>query len=133
MENVQKKNPGGRPKIGMDVLKNGWEKGVIKLAGEGASDVELRVFLGISKELWYRFIEEEPKFRETIKKAKELCEAWWVKNGRTSLRDGKFNSTLWYMNMKNRFGWADKREVQHDTKNGKPLGVIVLPELNQEG
>lgn len=111
--------PAGRPKKTLDDLPEGWKEGILALAGEGASDVELRVYLDISIDLWYRFIKEEPEFTETIKRCSAVCEVWWQKQGRLSLRDKEFSPTLWYMNMKNRFGWADKKEVDHTTGGEK--------------
>jgi len=111
--------PGGRPKKTLEDLPKDWDKGVFELAEQGASDVELRVYLNISPDLWYRFLKEEPKFSETIKRCSEVCEVWWQKQGRLNLRDKEFSPTLWYMNMKNRFGWADKKEVDHTTGGEK--------------
>lgn len=109
----------GRPKKGLDCLPVGWEDYCIDLASQGASDVELRDYLDISNDLWYRFLKEEPRFSETINRCAQKCQVWWEKNGRLNLASKDFNSTLWYMNMKNRFGWKDKQEV--DNKGGITL------------
>ena len=94
-----------------DTLSPDWKEKVLDLYKEGGSDVEVRVMLGISNDLWTRWMEEEQEFSETIKKGRELSYAWWLKQGRM-LRDKDLNVTLWYMNMKNRFGWRDKQDVE---------------------
>ena len=109
----------GRLKITPADFPDDWEKGIIDLASEGASDVEIRGFLGICHETWVRLINEDQLFSETVKKARDLCRIWWEKNGRLNLETKDFSATLWYMNMKNRFGWADKQEVDHTTKGEK--------------
>lgn len=111
----------GRPKKELSDMPNGWEKKMIDLASQGASDVELRVEAlgGISNGLWYRLIEEEPEFAEVVKQCGDLCESWWAKQGRQNLTNTRFSPTLWYMNMKNRFGWADKHE--HAGSEGGPI------------
>jgi len=122
--------PAGRPKKTLECLPDGWQEKTLGLASEGASDVELRGMLDISDDLWYRFIDEEPEFSRTVKKAHNRCEIWWVKNGRMSLREKEFNSTLWYMNMKNRFGWADRQE-QKITHSTPPQIIIQTIEDNE--
>lgn len=129
-------NPVGRPKKTLDDLPDGWKKNCLLLAEQGASDVELRDLLDISTDLWYRFIDEEPQFSETIRKCSQKCEVWWQKKGRLNLENKEFSSTLWYMNMKNRFGWADKREVDHTTKGDKiesisPHEFVKAKDLSQ--
>lgn len=108
----------GRPKIQLSDFPEGWEEEVVNIASQGGSDVEIRGYLnGICHETWIRLIEEEPIFSETIKKARLQCQIWWEKNGRLNLENKDFSYTGWYMNMKNRFGWADKQEVKQESIN----------------
>lgn len=107
----------GRPKKTLNELKEGWEAGVLELASQGASEVEIRDYLDISNDLFYRWMDEEPEFSEIIKRAKGKCQVWWEKNGRLNLENKEFSYTGWYMNMKNRFGWADKQEVKQESFN----------------
>lgn len=108
-------HPGGRPKITLDDLPEGWEEKIIELASQGASQKEIRYHLALearemSHVLFNRLLNDEEEFCETIKKGLELAQGWWEKEGRVNLKDKDFNYTGWYMNMKNRFGWKDKSE-----------------------
>ena len=100
---------------------------IIELRSEGASIVEVAAEFGASKMAIYRWRDEFPEFAEALAISDERCEAWWEKQGRTHLKDRSFNSTLWYMNMKNRFGWADKQEVDHTTQGEKLPQPILQP------
>lgn len=106
----------GRPLVEFD-LPEGWAKEILSLYKEGASDVEVKAWIynargSFSNDLWNRWLSEESQFSETIKVGKILSEAWWSREGRISLGDKEFSYTGWYMNMKNRFGWKDKQEVE---------------------
>lgn len=109
--------PAGRPKKTLAQLPDGWKEAMLAIAREGGSELECRVELGMSNDLWYRLKDEEPEFSEVVKSCKELCQVWWERHGRkmaSGQADG--NPTTWIFNMKNRFGWADKQEVeQHNT------------------
>ena len=122
----------GRPKKTLSDLPSDWREKMLELAATGASDVELRIdALGhISDDLWYRLIDEEPEFSRTVKKAHDLCEAWWVKAGRAgSVGKINLNTGSWIFNMKNRFSWRDKHDYEHSGPGGKDLNppkIVVI-------
>jgi len=123
------KNKGGAPKKKLSELPDNWYNQVLDLYKEGASDVEVKAliydWLGtFSNSLWNRWIEEEEQFSQTIKKGKMLSEAWWSRSGRVNLKEREFNYTGWYMNMKNRFGWADKQEIEQ-SGTVKVIGITT--------
>lgn len=89
-------------------------KVVIDLMQEGASQQEVLATLDISNDTFYRWKKENAEFSETIKRGIQLSQGWWERQGRVSLKDREFNYTGWYMNMKNRFKWADKQEVKQE-------------------
>jgi hypothetical protein len=78
------------------------------------------VALGIGKDSLALWAQEDgeyyvPEFSEALKIGLLKAEAWWEKKARLHLIDepgqGKLNTALWFINMKNRFGWRD--QVDH--------------------
>jgi hypothetical protein len=127
------KNKGGRPIVGLEELPDGWYNDILNLYKDGASDVEVKALVyewrgSFSNDLWDRWVKEEPQFSETIKTGKMLAEAWWSKSGRGNLENKEFSYTGWYMNMKNRYGWKDKSEVdQRVTGNVEFINDVPRP------
>jgi hypothetical protein len=110
----------GRPKEDISSLPDDWYSSILEMYAEGSSDVEVKAWIyftrgSFSNDLWDRWLKDEEQFSETIKVGKILSEAWWHKEGRTNLKIAQFNYTGWYMQMKNRFGWKDKSEVDNNT------------------
>lgn len=121
----------GRPKDDLSVLPEGWYNIILDEYREGASDVEIKALIAswkgsFSNDLWDRWMKEEPQFSETIKMGRLLSESWWTKHGRKNLENKDFNYTGWYMNMKNRFGWADSQKIDHTTKGNEIRPNIVF-------
>ena len=120
-----------RQKEDLSSLPKKWYNDVLKLYKEGGADVEVFAMIyewrgTFSNDLWERWMKEESEFSETIKMGRQLAQAWWVRNGRTNIKDKEFNYTGWYMQMKNRYGWADKQEVkQANTHVDIPLSKWV--------
>jgi len=127
-------NKVGRPKIELTDLRKDWKKSIIELSKQGASIVELSVLLDISRDTFYALSDREPEFSDTVKKCKQYCEAWWLSKGRTELENKEFSYTGWYMNMKNRFSWADKKEIKEEVKKEVTtfnIDNLSLDELEQ--
>ena len=109
--------PAGRP----SEFKEGYCQLAIDLMSEGASITEVAAKCGASKQTIYNWMDQFPEFFDSIKKGMELCEAWWEEQGRTNLKTKEFQAALWYMNMKNRFKWADKQTIQHEGNTEAPV------------
>lgn len=96
---------------------------VPELMADGASIEEVAADLGVSKVTLYSWAEKHSAFLNAIKKGEELSKAWWLKQGRINLVNRDFQYGGWFMNMKNRHGWADKKEVSG--KDGAPVKFVV--------
>ena len=95
-------------------LPKGWAETLAEMYSEGASDTEIRAELKITKSLWDSMYTDamSSMFQEVVDFGRMLSNAWWLKHGRKQLFNKQFNSPLWLMNMKNRFGWSDRTESQ---------------------
>jgi hypothetical protein len=86
-------------------------KKAILLLREGYSKTELAAALDLpNRETINEYAEKYQDFGDALKVGLMYSEAWWMGKGRENILNKEFNSTLWYMNMKNRFGWKDKVE-----------------------
>lgn len=114
--------PAGRP----TKYKKEYCELVPELMKDGMSKEEVCEEIGIWYQTFLNWQDKHPKFLEAVKKGEGASKAWWMKQGRINLTEGGFNSTLWYMNMKNRHGWADKTELR--TPDGIDLNVNEMTE-----
>lgn len=114
------KGPGGRPAKTLADLPPNWKEKMIEMAAMGYSEQEMRRELSMSmgpdaksiEMLWYRLKDREPEFRETFNICKPLIEAWWIGVARQSINKQFFQHQAWLINMKNRFGWKDKTDIE---------------------
>ncbi len=126
----------GRPSITLDDLPSGWRDLMHEIYSLGGSDAEVKVAIAISparalsNDLWDALQEREEEFSEAVKQGRQVAEAWWQVQARKGLftHDGeKFSASLWFINMKNRFGWRDKQEVEHSAdKNAPPVFTLKI-------
>lgn len=85
---------------------------VVELMSQGASKLEVCGALGVfDQETLIEWEKKYPDFSEAIKTGVQQSEIWWQRKGRQNVDNKEFNTALWYINMKNRFGWRDKKET----------------------
>ena len=105
-------NKVGRPRTTVDDLPDDWESIMINCGKRGGSEVEMRVLLGIGESAFYTLCNDSTQFQRTRKLSRDLCNVWWERRGRDMAIGKDGNPTVWIFNMKNRFGWRDKQEIE---------------------
>ena len=93
------------------MLNDNWLKLVTDKYSEGYSDVEICRELKITTKQFNKTYSDNSKFAELIDFGRMLSHAWWMEKARTNLTERSFNSALYVMVMKNRYGWAEKLEA----------------------
>jgi len=101
------KNKGGRPSAykpeycekAIEVLKRGFSKDAV--AGH----------IGVTKKTLYNWMKTHKEFLHAIKEGEEYSRMFWEELGIEMVTAGQGNATVWIFNMKNRFGWRDKKEL----------------------
>lgn len=114
----------GRPRTTTDDLPENWRELMIECGRGGGSIVEMRALLGIAQTAWQTLLKDSAEFRFAERHARTLCEVWWERRGREMATGSEGNATVWIFNMKNRFNWRDKQDVDHTTK-GEPVHQAV--------
>jgi len=91
----------------------------------GESVLEVCAELGIHKDTFFEWVKKYPDFSDSYKKGLELSEAWWTRLGRIG-STGKLSiqPATWIFNMKNRFKWTDRQEL--NVPDGLQVNVTNL-------
>ncbi len=129
----------GRPAMTVQTmgLPDNWKEIIYEQSMKGVSEVGIRAHLctlggKFSDVTWDALKARDQEFVGTINKARVLCQAWWEEQGMKNLEHSKervFETALWFINMKNRFGWRDKTEIEHDLSDST---IEVLSKLDPD-
>lgn len=119
---------GGRPtKYDPSLCEKAFE-----VISEGASIPELAYIIKVDQTTINDWMRIHQDFALAIKSAREIAEGWWLMHGKDNLHNKEFNSTLWYMNMKNRYGWTDKKSSDDEKNSAVELLVQLLAKKSDE-
>jgi hypothetical protein len=119
-------NPIGRPRISVDQFPEGWKEELLNMGREGQLDIDAKVYLHISNDTFYRLLEEDEDFSETISMMRQLSHAWWSSLSRNAFRDGtskQMNSNLYALVLRNKFKdeWNHAEQKVDITTQGDKL------------
>lgn len=112
-----KKHPGGRPSS----YKPEYCQALIDHMSQGLSFDTFGATIGVSRDVIYKWCNVHEEFFQAKKIAMDKCQLWWEQEGIRSLGFKFYQSAIWIMNMKARFGWSDKVEVQVSGDEEKPV------------
>lgn len=109
-------NVGGRP----TKYKPEYDEMLIEHMSSGLSFESFAGVISVNQDTLHEWAKVNPSFSEAKKIAFSKCRCWWEKAGISGLwgsKDSTFNAAVWIFNMKNRFKWTDKVEVESSQTN----------------
>ena len=89
-------------------------KRVIEIMAQGRSRGNAATLMGITEVTFYDWMKNNPDFSKAVKIGDQLSLLWWMTMGQINIHNKDFNSTLYMMQMQNRFGWSRKLEGKID-------------------
>lgn len=107
----KKKTTKGRP----SKYKEEYCELLIKHMEQGLSFETFGATIGVSKQTLYDWVNAHSLFLDAKKTAFLKCQLFWEQlgiDGVFSTKASALNTGVWVFNMKNRFGWRDKIEIE---------------------
>ncbi|MDW9762160.1 helix-turn-helix domain-containing protein [Sinorhizobium meliloti] len=103
--------PAGRP----STYDPAYCERVIELGGEGKSQVQIAVALGVARTTMLSWAEQHEEFSTALTRAKEREQDWWETTGQSGLFLDKFNAAVWKKSMEARFrdDYTERKELEH--------------------
>lgn len=115
-----------------DKLPKSFKRKAMLMYAKGCSDAEIQAVFGILPSSWEEWLTAYPDFADTVALGNARAKAWWERNARQYVTQpqAKFNGGLWYMNMKNRYGYKDEKSVEH--KGQVQHAFVALPPVEDQ-
>ncbi len=103
-----------------------WKEDILDLGERGKNKIHYANYLNISRDTLYKIMDRDPNFADTIKRALDLSQQWWIDRVGESFEEGKsqkVNAMLWRYMMENTFrkDWRPAKEELDITTNGQAI------------
>ncbi len=115
-----------------------WALKLLELYRAGGCDTEAQAMLSdwrglYSVELFKAWLEREEFFAEIVELGRLYAKAYWLREGRASIKSANFNVAAYQMQMFNRYGWANATKNTTTLEAGASLSGILkeIAELNR--
>lgn len=107
-----------------------WKEIILQSGTEGKHITDFLIKLNISWEAHDKLLDRNKEYRETVNDYQKLCEQWWFDNAHNHMTENggrNYNSRLWSLIMRNKFGknWSDKQHFDV-TSQGEKLNENKL-------
>jgi transposase len=85
----------------------------------------------VAKQTIYTWLEMHEEFRNAKQIADSRNRRFWEGAGLEGMWNKNFNPVVWIFNMKNRFQWQDRHEIQHELGENAQKLMISVQEAKQ--
>ena len=105
---------------------------VIKIMAKGKSRGNAATLMGVTEATFYGWMKQFPDFLKAVNIGDQLSELWWMTMGQLNILNKEFNSTLYMMQMQNRFGWSRRLEGRIDINQSTEHTETQIIEIRGE-
>lgn len=88
-----------------------WDKIVIREMSQGRSITHVARILGVGLTTFKRTVKRRPSLKAAVEFGTDASQSWWEEYGRMNLSNRFFNTALYQIQMRNRFGWSSGDRV----------------------
>lgn len=90
---------------------------LVEHMNKGLSFESFAGLIGVTKETIFNWLEKNKQFFDSKKKGEVRCRLFWERLGiaGSSGKLKNFNCGTWIFNMKNRFAWKDRQEIDQNS------------------
>lgn len=124
MNEIEIRRSRGRP----SGFKKAYCKMLVEHMRQGLSFEAFAGKIGKCEKTLFNWLELYPDFLQSKKEGTAAARLFWERMGIEGISGNiqGFNATTWIFNMKNRFGWRDRHDLEHSASGNAQLQVQVI-------
>jgi hypothetical protein len=116
-------------------MPNDWRDEILGMYEAGATNEEVIAWIAkvrkgkFNNNMFYRWARNVPQFKFVVNLGGLYKKAWWLRQGRINIHDGKFNTPLYIRMMTNLFAWRTDSSVIESVGDKIDLSTLTEDEL----